>query len=990
MITKIPRKHANARRLFEYLQGHDEPERRLLDTTLRGETPRELAEDLADFSRLFRPRLERYVKHIILSFAPGEELSDDELRKVLAHYLEKMGYGNAPFAAYLHTDTSHPHLHIVTTPTSFDGSKVNESWDWPRSERVAREIEKLWHLREVALSKTAQFHAAKSPEHHVEKRGAEASQRKAFQKEIAQVARRARTLPELLEGLATRDFEVRVMIDSGGRVRGFSFGRDGTRFKGSQLGRAFKGEGLLTSFGVDFDPRRDAPLLRNLSERYPGRITAMAITDGQAAAAPVEPAPSALPGPFAIPPGRYDIAAVDARKVGPFLERLERQDLVEPRFGWEHETIARSRGWIDSFNGSRVFLLRTPPREERVLGFRDLSSDHVRALERAGYEPAWTVRVGERYDVLLRAHERLGPSEVTALRNLLIKNFELPVQTGVFMDAVRLPGAAVQLPGGRREVAELVGLREEPFSASERFVEAIRDAPERAAVMELASRLPQQLSVEVEPPLVLPRDSPVAGLQEQVEAARRLGLSVDATAWSEHDQAQLVEHARAAQREVLAPLGQNPTAAVSEHPGVSQLLEIETELARRVRIAEIQLYRTEDWAGERLQQLEPLARQVEQTPTLDGIHRYQVAVQAHGEAVEEYQRTVRAHAGLLQDQALLDRERLAAAVSAQPVDRDLIERYQAGLGREIELGRRAGREAVLSPSREELAAIVRRLEAVEGSIRQLQGGLRAGRAEALPAWEAASRERLTLRDAAELARARAAPGPERLRESLAAANGHQQTLSAWSHHQSALVGRSAIESRFQVDLADPSERLRAAADRVRQGDFSPEALRRLNAELVRSLPAEAIPTPAALKADLTDAKALVERYLALREDIVPLATRAAQGGDMDPAGRVALLARSSEAVGLHQHIEQLQRKMLGVIEPGGPPAGISASAWNLAWLHRAVEKGLLPEVAQAQLANTARVASAVPAAGRALWLAYTAARTVTQTLTNPIRRALTQ
>ena len=244
MITRIARSGSNARRLVGYLTRKGPETQRLLATNLPDASPGGVDRVLRSLREVHRARQARYVKHMILSFPPGERPADGELREIVAFYLERMGYGEAPFAAYLHTDRPHAHVHVVTTPTSFTGEAVSEAFDARRSQAAAREIERRWNLQRVASPEQASLRPLGSEERRVVERTAEPSARTTFQLEIAEAGYHSRTLPELVVQLAGRGYRVQLSIDEQGAVRGASYEKDGVRFKGSQLGKAYQGNGL--------------------------------------------------------------------------------------------------------------------------------------------------------------------------------------------------------------------------------------------------------------------------------------------------------------------------------------------------------------------------------------------------------------------------------------------------------------------------------------------------------------------------------------------------------------------------------------------------------------------------------------------------------------------------------------------------------------------------------------------------------------------------
>jgi len=62
--------------------------------------------------------------HISLNFDVSEKLDVEELTKIAAAYMGKIGFGEQPYLVYEHTDAAHPHVHIVTTIIRPDGKRI--------------------------------------------------------------------------------------------------------------------------------------------------------------------------------------------------------------------------------------------------------------------------------------------------------------------------------------------------------------------------------------------------------------------------------------------------------------------------------------------------------------------------------------------------------------------------------------------------------------------------------------------------------------------------------------------------------------------------------------------------------------------------------------------------------------------------------------------------------------------------------------------------
>jgi hypothetical protein len=89
----------------------DKPNTAPLFTNMVGKTARELSNEVAALRRS-KPKLGKAAAHLILSQDPGDrKLTDKEWARALQLALQGHDAQDAPFAAYLHTDREHQHLH---------------------------------------------------------------------------------------------------------------------------------------------------------------------------------------------------------------------------------------------------------------------------------------------------------------------------------------------------------------------------------------------------------------------------------------------------------------------------------------------------------------------------------------------------------------------------------------------------------------------------------------------------------------------------------------------------------------------------------------------------------------------------------------------------------------------------------------------------------------------------------------------------------------
>ena len=131
----------------------------LLETNVAGQTPKELAKEFG-IIRALRPTLGKAVCHVSLSIHPTEQLTDEQWRKAAQRWLTGMGFTNNQYVVSRHTNTEHPHIHILANRIDLEGNVVSDAHDYRRQEVIMRMLEKEWNLIPVPMSQSA---ARKAP-----------------------------------------------------------------------------------------------------------------------------------------------------------------------------------------------------------------------------------------------------------------------------------------------------------------------------------------------------------------------------------------------------------------------------------------------------------------------------------------------------------------------------------------------------------------------------------------------------------------------------------------------------------------------------------------------------------------------------------------------------------------------------------------------------------------------------------------------------------
>jgi hypothetical protein len=85
--------------------------------------------------------------HISLNFSPEDKLDSELMGRIAVDYMKRIGFANQPFLVYRHTDTTHPHIHIVSSPIRTTGRTINlHNIARRKSEPARKAIEQEYQL----------------------------------------------------------------------------------------------------------------------------------------------------------------------------------------------------------------------------------------------------------------------------------------------------------------------------------------------------------------------------------------------------------------------------------------------------------------------------------------------------------------------------------------------------------------------------------------------------------------------------------------------------------------------------------------------------------------------------------------------------------------------------------------------------------------------------------------------------------------------------
>ncbi|MGB7441497.1 MAG: relaxase/mobilization nuclease domain-containing protein [Coleofasciculaceae cyanobacterium] len=264
------------RGLLNYLTSKEGAE--LIGGNMVGTTPRELAAEFR-FSRQLNLNLSRAVYHTSLSLPKQEWLSQDQWNSFVEDYLLGMGFDYNQYCLFQHHDREHEHVHIVASRIRLDGTTVSDSWDYVRSEKLLRQLEKQYGLeapqvrepgRRLPTTGQKRRHWREQEEYArgEQNTAPELTVSEKLQDAIDWATTEKSTMPELINRLKDSGIDAKVSYYSTGRVQGITYGLESLRFSGTKLGKAYTFPGLQKHRGVSYEPSQDEEI-RVASERIP-------------------------------------------------------------------------------------------------------------------------------------------------------------------------------------------------------------------------------------------------------------------------------------------------------------------------------------------------------------------------------------------------------------------------------------------------------------------------------------------------------------------------------------------------------------------------------------------------------------------------------------------------------------------------------------------------------------------------------------------------
>lgn len=279
MIGKINPAGASFKSAVEYnIRARDTQERKdnseVLCSNMGTLNPKELIEDFQEQIRL-NNKVKKPVFHTFLSFHKDdtERLNKDILIKIVLDYVNEMRLTNTQFVAFLHTDTQHPHIHLVANRIIKNGTRFNDSMEGYRSKQACQRITAKYQLTPAdhlsskygvddTIVKGTKYDL--NPKENFKKR---------LKPIIQKLISESKSLEGFKENMKELGVEMKIKQDANGRNVGVSFGEiheDGTPMwvKGSEIDRQFSARNLTNLIENKFELQTQSIAHENVGQEF--------------------------------------------------------------------------------------------------------------------------------------------------------------------------------------------------------------------------------------------------------------------------------------------------------------------------------------------------------------------------------------------------------------------------------------------------------------------------------------------------------------------------------------------------------------------------------------------------------------------------------------------------------------------------------------------------------------------------------------------------
>ncbi|WP_148230194.1 relaxase/mobilization nuclease domain-containing protein [Marivirga tractuosa] len=176
---------------------------------------------IEDFNMMRKqlPTLGKAVWHSSISFAEGDNMSNEEMKEIASEFMQEMGLENTQYMVVKHNDSKHQHLHIVANRVNYEGKAISDS-----------------HSKRKTVDRCEKI----AKKHGLTNAKEQGNQRKeAIKKTIYQGIDQGKDLAGIMKGVEKLGYTVQYNQAKTGKISGVSYKMEdkGIIFKASEIDR---------------------------------------------------------------------------------------------------------------------------------------------------------------------------------------------------------------------------------------------------------------------------------------------------------------------------------------------------------------------------------------------------------------------------------------------------------------------------------------------------------------------------------------------------------------------------------------------------------------------------------------------------------------------------------------------------------------------------------------------------------------------------------
>lgn len=231
---------------------------------------------------LMNPNLAKSVGHISLAFSPDdrERLTDHFMERLAKEYMQTMKIENTQYIIVRHSNTAHPHCHIVFNRINNDGKTISDKNDRYRNEKVCKQIKDKYNLT---------YGQGKNQTNIQKLKGAEKAKYEIY-KAIKASLHLARNWQQFEHTLNIQGISIAYKYKGQtNEIQGVSFRKGEYSFKGSDVDRSFSYSKLNNQLLEKNKLNYNSQSARQIPPEQKGASILESVIDGLAGASFIEP-----------------------------------------------------------------------------------------------------------------------------------------------------------------------------------------------------------------------------------------------------------------------------------------------------------------------------------------------------------------------------------------------------------------------------------------------------------------------------------------------------------------------------------------------------------------------------------------------------------------------------------------------------------------------------------------------------------------------------